>query len=183
MKITLWIMAALLLSACGSTGHNKTSAMQPADLGSNGFIVISTFADAKSITSASTVIIRQAGHRKRVAILQIDNFAGKPDFSPGWGFLYALPVPPGDYVMELGSMNPYRHYSAGSDGLGFTVTAGAKTYLGEAYYFLSRDGGKRYGHIQMLDKADRDIPLFRSRFPAYSADVIVRAIPHQGEVF
>jgi hypothetical protein len=148
--------------------------MQKSDLGTTmGLAVVSTWADGKSISEASEIVIKRVSDGKTVAGAPIDNYSLKSHFQDGWGFLNAFQLPPDDYAITLHAVNPFMLYIEPKKSLRFTVRSGEVTYLGEAYFY--REGG--YGKLKMRDRATRDIPMFLQSNPSFAAADFVTRLP------
>lgn len=108
----------------------------------------------------SEFAIRRASDNKVVAASPIDNYALKPHFTDGWGFLSAFRLPPGDYIAELFAVNPMIKY-VNQKPIQFSLRGGQIVYLGEAN--LSKAGGSL--RVTMRDQSQRDLPMFIARNP------------------
>ena len=172
IKLTTAVAICLLVAGCSSFTWKAPAGMQKSDLGpETGLAVISTWADQKSISQASEIVLKRVSDGKVVAGAPIDNYALKSHFQEGWGFLSAFQLPPGEYAITLHAVNPFRGYVEPRQSLRFTVRGGEASYLGEAYYY--KEGG--YGKLRMRDRMTRDIPMFVSSNPSFTAaDFVVR---------
>ena len=172
MKRALYFLAFILLSSC-STFEWKFPIIQKSQLNSSTSIVIlSTWAPGKSISSASEIGIRRKSGGALVGA-PIDNYALKSHFQDGWGFLNAFQLPPGDYIIFLNATNPFMNYRDPDKPYAFTLKGGEIIYLGEANFH--RENG--YGVVRMLDRSDRDLPMFIERNPSFSLDDFTKTIP------
>ena len=99
----------------------------------NIMILFSTRANDYSISSASVLAIYKANGGGTLLSYHIDNYALKPHFQEGWGFLNIGFLPPGEYRYELHSLNPYASYGKFKNPIRFTVKGNKVIYLGEAY--------------------------------------------------
>ena len=172
MKRALLFLALIVLSSC-STFEWKIPSIQKSQLdASTSVVILSTWAPGKSISSASEIGIRRKSGGPVVGA-PIDNYALKSHFQDGWGFLNAFHLPAGNYVIFLNATNPFMTYSESNSPYEFTIKGGEIIYLGEANFH--QENG--HGVVRMLDRSDRDLPMFIARNPSFSLSDFTKAIP------
>lgn len=173
MRYVLAIFLSMSLVGCMSFEW-KIPQVQRSELSQHkSVVVVSTWAPGKSIASASELTIHRKSDGSLAGAGPIDNYALKPHFQDGWGFLHVFQMSPGDYVISLGATNPYDSYKGSESPLEFTVPAGKMVYLGEAAFH--REPGA--GVIEMRNRFERDIALFLAHNPGFESSEFITIMP------
>ena len=135
----------------------------------SSMIIVSTWANDKSISFASMLTIYKADGDEALLSFNIDSYVLKPHFQEGWGFLNVSFLEPGEYRYELYNLNPYYTYYRFEKPITFRVQGNEVIYLGEAYL----DGE----YLRIRDKRVRDIPMFLERNTEFTEQDITIALP------
>lgn len=161
----LMLVANVLLwpAAHAAPTADKPPVVQPAP--GKTLVVFSTGAASASRRTVAEVAVLHAGDNALVTRVPIDEPRLPSHFSTGWGYLHAIQLVPGDYLLTLFSEEPYYDYAPASQQIRFKVVAGKPMYLGEAFFSVDNTTGT----LTMRDQSFRDLTLFIQKNPQFKA--------------
>lgn len=192
-----FLLAGLLLSGCATKSADTSFAFTPET--ETGLIVGSASSAEENSWYDAAVRFRYAiagrqdsfGNKGGGFIEALPNHpllgpSGPSDFADATGTLFAIPLPPGDYVFHEWDIDNGSNaiiYPIDPKPLPFTVKKGEATYIGNLHMHL-RTGRNILGitiiadgQPAITDRSERDIPLLLERYANLKReDIVIRVI-------
>lgn len=173
------ILIAAALTGCGTlNNHNDPAKLlgkaAPKD---SAIVIISAGAPEHCIVSATFLKVIPAGKAfnsmSEVALLSVDGYAVKSDYTSHHGSLHAIVLPAGQYYFAPWVANPYIQQITAKKA-DFSVAPGEVLYMGE--YFMPASCSMQTLSV-FRDQRERDLQLLSKRNPELSKENIITRIP------